>query len=129
MIMSDASSRVGPAPMEGSGAYNRSSRVQAGGLLPAVPLLEQSALRVALAQAPQTIVVADYGAAEGHNSLVPMAVGIGALRQRIGSERAISIVHTDLPGSDLAGLFQTLDSDPDSYLRLGAANFASAVGR
>jgi hypothetical protein len=115
--------------MEGSGAYNRSSRVQAGGLLPAVPLLEQAALTVALAGAPETIVVADYGAAEGHNSLVPMAVAIGALRQRVGPQRAISVVHTDLPGSDFAGLFQTLENDPDSYLRLDAANFASAVGR
>lgn len=120
---------AGPAPMEGAGGYNRSSRVQAGGLLPAVPLFEHAARAVALAPAPEPIVIADYGASEGHNSLAPMAVAIAALRKRVGSERAISVVHTDLPGSDWAGLFQTLETDPDSYLRVDAAAFSSGVGR
>jgi hypothetical protein len=115
--------------MEGQGAYNRSSRVQAAGLLPAVALLEQAAKAAALAQPPQPVVIVDYGASEGHNSLLPMAAAIGALRQRIGSERAISIVHTDLPDNDFKALFQTLESDPDSYLNTDPAAFASAVGR
>jgi hypothetical protein len=38
-----AASNFRPAPMEGSGAYNRSSRVQAAGLQPAIALLEQAA--------------------------------------------------------------------------------------
>jgi hypothetical protein len=37
--------------MEGHGVYNRSSRVQAAGLSPAVPLLEQAARAVALSAA------------------------------------------------------------------------------
>jgi hypothetical protein len=40
--MSDSSAFVRPAPMECHGTYNRSSRVQAAGLSPAVPLLEQA---------------------------------------------------------------------------------------
>jgi hypothetical protein len=127
--MSNPSSVVGPAPMEGAGGYNRSSRVQAGGSLPAVPLFEQAARATALAEAPEAIVIADYGASEGHNSLAPMAVAISALRKRVGPDRPISIVHTDLPGSDWVGLFQTLESDPSSYLRADPAAFSSAVGR
>jgi hypothetical protein len=66
---------------------------------------------------------------EGPNSLAPMAVAIGALRERVGPNRAISVVHTDLPGNDFSALFETLADDPDSYLRSDPAVFASAVGR
>ena len=37
-----------PTPMEGHGAYTRSSQVQAAGLSPAVPLLEKAAKQVPL---------------------------------------------------------------------------------
>jgi hypothetical protein len=127
--MTDTATSSGPAPMEGHGVYNRSSRVQAAGLSPAVPLFERAAGAVILATAPEAIVIADYGSSEGHNSLAPMAVAIGALRNRVGPERAISVVHADLPGSDFSALFQTLNTDPDSYLRGDPATFASAVGR
>src|SRR6476660_1639064 len=59
----------------------------------------------------------------------PLAVAISALRERVGRERAISVVHTDLPDNDFAALFQTLASDPNSYLHGDPAVFASAVGR
>src|SRR5262249_41282966 len=75
------------------------------------------------------IVIADYGASQGRNSLAPMMVAIGALRDRVGPERAISVIHTDLPESDFTALFQLLASDPDSYARLDPAAFAFAVGR
>lgn len=118
-----------PVPMEGKGAYNRSSRVQAAGLLPAVALLEEATSAVPLAAAPEAIVIADYGASEGHNSLLPMQAAIGALRQRVGRERAICVVHTDLPANDFSALFQVLATDPDSYQRDDPATFPSAVGR
>jgi len=118
-----------PAPMEGHGGYNRSSEVQAAGLSPAVPLLEAAARTVPLVDGPAPIVIADYGASEGRNSLGPMAAAIARLRARAGVERAICVVHTDLPGNDFAALFETLESDPGSYLRGDAATFASAVGR
>jgi len=84
---------------------------------------------VALASPPEPIVIADYGASEGRNSLAPMRAAIGALRKRVGPERPISVIHTDLPQNDFAALFQTVISDPDSYLNGDAAAFASAVGR
>ena len=127
--MTSTSTPPSPAPMEGRGVYNRSSRVQAAGLSPAVPLLERAASTVSLSNAPETIVIADYGSSEGRNSLAPMAVAIGALRKRIGPNRAISVVHTDLPGNDFSALFETLANDPSSYLRNDPAVFALAVGR
>jgi hypothetical protein len=77
----------------------------------------------------EPIVIADYGSSEGHNSLVPIAAAIRVLRGRVGSQRAISVVHTDLPGNDFSALFQILTDDPDSYLRGDPSAFASAVGR
>jgi hypothetical protein len=127
--MSEASKVVAPAPMEGHGAYNRSSRVQAAGSSPALPLLEHAASNVELEATPAPIVIADYGASEGRNSLAPLAAAIGALRARVGPERAIFIVHTDLPDSDFTALFQLLANDSDSYLRNDSATFAAAVGR
>ena len=115
--MSDPPAFIQPAPMEGKGAYNRSSRVQAAGSLPAVTLLEQAARAVPLSAPPQAVFIADYGASEGRNSLKPMAVAIGVLRERLGRERPLFVLHTDLPGNDFAALFETLATDPDSYLR------------
>ncbi|MBL8905732.1 MAG: hypothetical protein JNM20_03545 [Rhizobiales bacterium] len=118
-----------PAPMEGRGAYNRNSRVQAAGFAAAIPYFKEAARVCSLAAAPAPIAIADYGASEGHNSLVPMAAAIAVLRQRVGAERAISVVHTDLPDSDFNALFLTLANDPESYARGNAAVFPSAVGR
>jgi SAM dependent carboxyl methyltransferase len=115
--------------MEGHGAYNRSSRVQATGSSLAVPLFEKAARKVQLTSPPDPVVIADYGSSEGHNSLEPLTAAISALRQRIGPERAISVVHTDLPGNDFTALFRMLTSDQSSYLRGDSAVFPSAVGR
>lgn len=114
-----------PAPMEGHGRYNRSSQVQAGGLSPAVPLFERAAGEVPVPE--QTVVIADYGASEGHNSLVPLGAAIRVLRTR--TPQAISVVHTDLPENDFPGLFEMLEEDPNSYLAHDPMVFASAVGR
>lgn len=127
--MTNSEAESAPSPMEGHGAYNRSSRVQAAGLAAAIPLLREAAETVPLATAPEPVVIAAYGCSEGHNSLIPMREAIAALRQRIGASRAISVVHTDLPSNDFSALFEALESDPDSYLRGEKAIFASAVGR
>jgi hypothetical protein len=115
--------------MEGHGGYNRSSQVQAAGLSPAVSMLESAARIAELPAGPQPIVIADYGSSQGHNSLVPIGAAINILRERIGPERAISVVHTDLPGNDFTVLFQTLLNDPNRYLRNDPAVFASAIGQ
>jgi hypothetical protein len=115
--------------MEGHGAYNRSSGVQAAGSMPAVDLLKVAGDTADLAPAPQPIVIADYGCSEGRNSLLPMGVAISSLRPRLGADRAISVVHTDLPGNDFSALFAAIESDPTTYLAQDRQVFPSAVGR
>jgi hypothetical protein len=127
--MSDQSKLFKPAPMEGNGAYNRSSSVQAAGSLPAVRLLERAARAVPLPPSPELVVLADYGSSEGHNSLAPMTAAIGKLRERVGRERPIFVFHTDLPDNDFTALFQTLGNDSKSYLSNDPAVFAGAIGR
>jgi hypothetical protein len=126
--MPESSIVVRPEPME-SATYTQSSRLQAAGLLPAIALFERAAERVPLPEAPQPIVIADYGAATGHNSLKPMTAAIAVLRQRTRNDHAILLAHTDVPDNDFTALFRTLADDPDSYLHKDNATFVSAVGR
>jgi SAM dependent carboxyl methyltransferase len=118
-----------PAAMEGQGGYNRNSQVQAGGVSPAIPMLERAAQAGSLPADPQPILIADYGCSEGRNSLAPMRAAIKILRDRVGPGRSIAVVHTDLPVNDFTVLFETLLSSPESYLRNDSAVYASAVGR
>lgn len=121
-----------PAPMEGGGAYNAKSSVQANGLLPAIDWLEDAAKSIPIDDEHRDlcpIVIADYGSSAGRNSMLPMAAAICALRDRLGDSRPISVVHTDLPGNDFSALFSLLDNDPQSYLATDSAVYAYAVGR
>jgi hypothetical protein len=120
-------SRIAPQPMEGQGTYNRDSRVQAAGLSPALPLFERAARLAPLHDGCEPIVIADYGASEGKNSLGPIRAAIDVLRSRTGAGRAISVVHTDLPGNDFTALFKAL-AGPETYAR-DSAVFSFAVGR
>jgi hypothetical protein len=122
--MPESSNVVRPEP-KGSIHHTESSRLQAAGLRSAIALFEQAAQAVPLPRPPQPIVIADYGAATGHNSLLPIA----ALRARTRSEHAVLVAHTDVADNDFTALFHTLAEDPDSYLKRDDATYASAVGR
>ena len=112
-----------------SATYSASSRLQAAGLQPAITLFEEAARTVPLPRAPQPIAIADYGAANGYNSLLPIGAAIAIVRERTRPDHAILVAHTDVAGNDFTALFATLAEDPDSYLKKDAATFASAVGR
>lgn len=114
--------------MEGAGYYNRNSGMQAAGIALALPLLEAAAQAVT-ADNDGPLVVADFGSSQGRNSMLPMRLAIEALRRQFGHERAIEIVHTDLPSNDFASLFRMLDEDESSYLRGQVNIFPSAIGR
>jgi hypothetical protein len=119
---------VRPEPME-SGSYTASSRLKAAGLSGAIKLFEGAAQAVPLPKPPQPIVIADYGASTGHNSLLPIGAAIAVVRKRTRPEHSVLVAHTDVAENEFTVLFQTLEDDPDSYLRKDAASFASAVGR
>lgn len=113
--------------MEGA-CYNRSSHVQGDTSLLGVQWFARAAGAVPLPDGLQPVVIADYGAATGRNSVAPVRAAIAAIRQR-AEARAISVVHTDLPESDFSALFHFLRDDPESYLHGADAVFAAAVGR
>src|SRR5258708_24989778 len=121
--MTESSETKGPAPMEGHGAYNRSSLVQAAGSSPAVPLLEKAAQQVSLPAAPEPVVIVDYGSSEGRNSLIPLRAAISILPDPVGREPPSSVVHTGLPGKNFDALFHVLVSDPGTYLPPGSPDF------
>src|SRR5215831_15916133 len=102
--------------MEAKGAYNKHSKLPAGGTALALPLLEKAVQSVELDADGQPIVLADYGSSQGKNSMVPMQLAIRGLRRRIGPNRAISVFHIDQPSNDFATLFAVLDGDPDRYV-------------
>jgi salicylate 1-O-methyltransferase len=119
---------VRPEPME-SASYTAGSRLQAAGLRPAITLFERAAEVVPLPRPPQPVVIADYGASTGHNSLLPIGAAIAVLRTRTRPEHSVLVAHTDVPENDFTALFRTLADDPDTYLSKDGATFASAVGR
>jgi len=119
---------VANTAMEGAGFYNRNSNLQAAGIELALPFLMEAVHAIPTdGQGP--LVIADYGSSQGRNSMRPMRLTIEALRSRIGADRAIEVVHTDLPSNDFASLFTTLAEDGTSYLAGQKRVFPSAIGR
>jgi salicylate 1-O-methyltransferase len=112
-----------------SGWYSAASRLKAAGLQRAITLLEQAAEVVPIPRSPRPIVIADYGAGTGYNSVLPICAGIAVLRRRTRPEHSILVTHTDVPENDFTALFRTLSDDPDSYLQADPASFGTAVGR
>jgi hypothetical protein len=119
---------VRPEPAD-SNSYTASSRLRAAGLTGALAIFEEAASVVPLPKPPQPIVVADYGASTGHNSLLPICAAIAVLRKRTRHDHSTLVVHTDIPENDFTALFRTLAEDPDSYLAKDSVTFASAIGR
>lgn len=115
-----------------SGAGSRPKpppRLQAAGLDSSIKLFEQAARTVPLPSAPHPIVIADYGAGTGLNSLRPIAAAIKVLRGRTRPEHSILVTHTDTADNDFSTMFHSLSDDSDSYLHGDAATFSTAVGR
>ena len=68
--MPESSIVVQPEPAD-SRSYSAAMRLQAAGLDSAIAVFEQAAAAVPVPSPPQPIVIADYGASSGHNSLLP----------------------------------------------------------
>ncbi|MDG4667493.1 SAM-dependent methyltransferase [Mycobacterium sp. 236(2023)] len=126
--MAESSIVVRPEPKD-SGSYSAANRLQAAGLAPAIAVFEKAAAEVPIPKPPQPIVVADYGASNGLNSLLPIGAAISVLRKRTRPEHSVLVAHTDSPDNDFTEMFHNLEHDPDAYLAKDRATFASAVGR
>ncbi len=106
--------------MLGHGFYNKHSHEQAKANTYALPLIVEAINRIDLGQIGGEFLIADYGSAQGQNSLLPMKTAIAQIRTLAansgGATTPISITHTDLPTNDWTTLFQTVLFSPDSYL-------------
>ena len=123
--MTDADVR-GESVMAPAGYYNRHSSLQAAAAESGFGWLAEAAATVPLPEAGP-VTVADYGVAQGANSMVPMGVVLDGLRAR--TDRPVHVVHTDLPGNDFAPLFELFAGDPTSYLRGRTDVYPYAIGR
>ncbi|MEJ6011067.1 hypothetical protein [Novosphingobium aquae] len=117
-----------PAAMQGDGYYNRNSRLQAANLTSALPLL-LDAVGLRHPQERTVITIADYGASQGRNSMVPLAAAVDALRTSGHRTSAIEIYHVDLPTNDFNTLFVTLANPAESYLNGRPNVYPAAIGR
>jgi len=113
--------------MEGVGFYNKHSSAQASGIARMLSLLETAANAVVVGD--ESLVIADYGASQGRNSMAPMRLAIETLRAKHGVEKPVLVYHTDLPSNDFTSLFEVLKDDPSSYCKSGSAIYPAAVGR
>lgn len=119
-----------PAPMEAGGFYNRHAVLQASAGARGLPLIERAFAAGSLAAVPSGgfFTIADYGCAQGANSLAPVALALRLARGRIGAEAPVCVVHADQPGNDFGALLATLRDHPASYLKDDPNVFASCVG-
>lgn len=113
--------------MEGEGFYNKHSAAQAAGIEQMLVLLEKAAKEVTVGDEP--LVIADYGASQGRNSMTPMRVAIQTVRARLGPDKSAMVFHTDLPSNDFTSLSKALKDDPNSYLNGSTGIYSAAVGR
>src|SRR4028119_1234870 len=117
------------AVMKGHGFYNEHSRSQQQADSLGLPLLERAVEEMTVLQGAEPAVVADFGAAQGRNSLGPMRLAVEKIRRRTTVSTPIVVIHTDLPQNDFASLFALVEASPESYLRSVENVFALAAGK
>jgi hypothetical protein len=115
------------AAMEGGGFYNRNSALQAASIDLLSPIWVMACETVELGHG--SVRILDLASSQGRNSMAPMAMAIDTVRQRAGPNRAIEIIHTDLPSNDFTALFEAVLTDPSSYLNGRSGVFPAAIGR
>jgi hypothetical protein len=106
--------------MLGHGFYNKHSHEQGKANTYGLPLLVEAVNGIDFGQIGDEFRIADYGSAQGQNSLLPMKTVIAETKKRAGDSGRtaipISVTHTDLPTNDWATLFQTVLFSTESYL-------------
>jgi hypothetical protein len=117
------------AVMKGHGFYNEHSRPQQKADSLGLPPLERAVGEMTVPQGPEPATVADFGAAQGRNSLEPMRLAVEKMRRRTAVSTPIVVVHTDLPQNDFGSLFALVEGSPESYLRSAENVFSLAAGK
>jgi hypothetical protein len=117
----------GPQPMAGGGFYNLHSLMQREGISSILHLVDDLSNSIDLKG--EIITICDYGCSQGTNSLTPVKCSINRLKQRTSDLTPVRVIHTDLPSNDFSTLFDTVNSDPDSYINTFQHIYPMAVGR
>ena len=117
------------AVMKGHGFYNEHSRPQQKADSLGLSLLERAVEEISVPQGAEPAAVADFGSAQGRNSLGPMRLAVERLRRRTTVSTPILVIHTDLPQNDFGSLFVLVEDSPESYLRSVENVFALAAGK
>src|SRR5215212_5262804 len=97
------------AVMKGHGFYNEHSHPQQKADSLGLPLLERAIEEMSVPQGAAPAAVADFGSAQGRNSLGPMCLAVEKLRQRTTASTSIVVIHTDLPQNDFGSLFALVE--------------------
>lgn len=117
------------AVMKGHGFYNEHSCPQQTADSLGLPLLGRAVEEMTVPQGAEPAAVADFGAAQGRNSLGPMRLAVEKIRRQTTSSSPIVVIHTDLPQNDFGSLFALVEASPESYLRSVENVFALAAGK
>lgn len=115
--------------MLGHGFYNKHAQEQGAANTFGLQLIRQAIAAIEVTRTTENFRIADYGCAQGHNSLLPIKTALTEIKTRGSPFPPTFVFHTDLPTNDWTTLFQTVLDSPDSYM-VGATNvapFASAV--
>ncbi len=78
-----------------SSSYTAASRLQAAGLQPAIDLFVRAAELVPVPEPPAPVLIADYGAATGHNALLPVRAARNVARRRFDVTFEAPVTGTD----------------------------------
>jgi hypothetical protein len=115
--------------MKGGGYYDDHSEYQRGVAATGTSYLEDCVGALPLPPADGQVVVVDYGASTGANSLASVGIAVAAIRAR-NPEQHIAVVHNDLPSNDWNQLFSNVASRRDSYTKVAGPSvlpLASAI--
>jgi SAM dependent carboxyl methyltransferase len=118
--------------MLGHGFYNKHSHEQGKANSCGLPLIIEAINQIDLQLIGSEFRIADYGSAQGQNSLLPMKTAIAQVKllatKADKAEIPITVTHTDLPTNDWTTLFQTVLFSPESYLAHQGDVFCFASG-
>ncbi|MQA74794.1 MAG: hypothetical protein GEU88_10720, partial [Solirubrobacterales bacterium] len=114
--------------MASGGEYARDSATQRGAAAIGFDLIASAIETADLGAGDAPLLIADFGAAQGTDSLEPIRLALDALGRR-SDGRPVLCVHTDIPGNDFTTLCETLEESPDSYVRDHPEALALMAGR
>src|SRR5207253_2739991 len=92
--------------MKGNGFYNANSQIQLGVIKQALPLICQAAELIPLPANNAPLVIADYGCAEGGNSIAALKPVVEVVQRRNPGQQII-VIHNDQPANNFNHLFST----------------------